>query len=89
MRLVHGLGQALAVWVAVLLVVLLVPRLAVLWVSLGIGLVSVILLGQWHRRRSRPDAAVGAFAGAVLWPVLIGAALIAINIVSSSMSAYE
>ncbi|GAB2623552.1 hypothetical protein Aab01nite_16810 [Paractinoplanes abujensis] len=88
MRLLSGLAQALAVWVAAIATVWLVRNVAVLWAALVTALAAVILLGHWHRRRSRPDTAVGAYTGAVLWPVLFGAALIAINIVAGS-SSYE
>ncbi|MBL7253690.1 hypothetical protein [Paractinoplanes lichenicola] len=88
MRLLSGLAQALVVWAAALTVVWLIRNVAVLWAALATALVAVILLGQWHSRRSRPDTAVGAYTGAVLWPVLFGAALIGINIVANS-SSYE
>ncbi|MEU4556751.1 hypothetical protein AB0F72_00040 [Actinoplanes sp. NPDC023936] len=84
-----GLGQSLVVWLAVLLAMPLVRNAAVAWALFGAGLLSVILLGQWHQRQSRRDSAVGAFTGAVLWPALIGLAIAAINIVSMSLSDFE
>ncbi|MEV4349142.1 hypothetical protein AB0J83_32190 [Actinoplanes sp. NPDC049596] len=79
-----GLTQTLAVWAVVVAVVLLVPTAAAAWTALVVGLLGALTLGTWHKRRRRADTAVGAFTGVVLWPVLFGAALIAINI-----AAYE
>ena len=47
------------------------------------------MLDTVHRRGSRPGSAVGAFLGAVLWPLLTGAALVAVTIVSTSLSDVE
>ncbi|XVV08907.1 hypothetical protein ACQP2X_29140 [Actinoplanes sp. CA-131856] len=79
-----GLGQTLAIWAAVVAVVMAVPHGAVALTSILTGLLACVVLGVWHKRRARADNAVGAFTGVVLWPVLIGAALIAVNI-----AAYE
>jgi hypothetical protein len=87
-RFVHGLGQALAGWLTVVLLVLFLRNQAIAWAGCVVAVVSCVLLGQWHQRRGRADTAVGAFSGAVLWPVVIGAALIAIN-VADQMSGYE
>jgi thiol:disulfide interchange protein len=81
-----GLGQALAIWLAVPVLVAFVRHLAVAWSGVVVALVACVLLGQWHQRRARADAAVGAFTGAVLWPVLIGAAIIAIGIMADYRS---
>jgi hypothetical protein len=81
-----GLGQALVVWLAVLVLIAVVRQVPVVWAGPGSALVACILLGQWHGRRARADSAVGAFAGAVLWPVLIGAVIITIGIVAESRS---
>ncbi|SNY42604.1 hypothetical protein [Paractinoplanes atraurantiacus] len=75
-----GLGQTAAIWAAVVIVALSVPDGAVALTGVLVGLLACVVLGVWHRRRARADSAVGAFAGVVLWPVLIGATLIAINI---------
>ncbi|MBG0561525.1 hypothetical protein [Actinoplanes aureus] len=83
-RVAHGLAQTLAVWVAMTFVATLFP-----WAAIGAGLLSSILLGKWHQRHARRDTAVGAFTGVVLWPVLIGAALIAMNVASMAMSDFE
>ena len=88
-RVVHGLSQTLSVWLTVSLLIWLLPHVAVPWAGIGLGVLSCILLGQWHRRRGRVDAAVGAFTGVVLWPVIIGVAIIVIGIVSDYRSAYE
>lgn len=85
----HGLGKTAAIWLAVVLLALLVPRAAVLWSGIGAALLASVLLGKWHARRQRADTAVGAFTGVVLWPALIGVAIIAINAVSASLSPYE
>ncbi|BAL92110.1 hypothetical protein AMIS_68900 [Actinoplanes missouriensis 431] len=84
-----GLVQSLGIWLAVLLAMPFVRNVAVAWSLAGAGLLAVILLGQWHQRRSRRDSAVGAFTGAVLWPALIGLAIVVINIVSMSLSDFE
>jgi hypothetical protein len=84
-----GLGQALAVWLAVVLVGLLVPDATVAWVALGAGVLGCLLLGTRHRRRARVDSATGAFTGVVLWPLVIGVALAAISIASLSLSTVE
>lgn len=88
-RLVNGLTQTLALWLTLLLLVAVVRHVAVVWVALGSGLVGAVLLGQWHRRRARPDTAVGSFTGAVLWPVVVAAVILAIGIVADARSAYE
>lgn len=88
-RIVHGLAQTLAAWLAASFVAWLITHPAVPWVWAGAGLLSSLLLGKWHQRNARRDAAVGAFTGAVLWPVLIGAALIAINAASMIMYDFE
>jgi hypothetical protein len=87
-RFLAGLGQALGIWLAALLVAPFVRHLAVAWAAVIAGVLACILLGQWHQRRGRVDSAVGAFTGAVLWPAVIGAALIAVNVVDQ-MSGYE
>jgi hypothetical protein len=81
-----GLAQALVVWLAPLVLAAFVRHPAAAWAGVGMALVVCVLLGQWHQRRGRADSAVGAFTGAVLWPVLIGAAIIAIGIVAESRS---
>jgi hypothetical protein len=88
-RLISGLGQASALWFTALLIVYLVPHAVVMWVSLCSGLVACLVLGRVHQVGSRPDSAVGSFIGAVLWPVLTGVAIIAITIVSTSLSDVE
>ena len=81
-----GLAQALAVWLSPLVLVAFVRHLAVAWTSVVVALVACVLLGQRHQRRGRADSAAGAFTGAVLWPVLIGAAIITIGIVADYRS---
>ena len=81
-----GLGQALIVWLSPLVLGAFVRQLAVAWTGVVVALVACVLLGQWHQRRGRSDSAVGAFTGAVLWPVLIGAAIITIGIVADYRS---
>ena len=81
-----GLGQALGVWLAVLAVLPFVRQAPLAWAGLCSALVACVLLGQWHQRRARPDSAVGAFTGSVLWPVLLGAVILAVNIVAESRS---
>ncbi len=77
-------------WLTATFGALFVARhVAVAWGCVVAGLLTVVLLGRWHQRRSRPDTAVGAFTGAVLWPVVLGATLIAINVVSASLSDFE
>ena len=88
-RLAAGLGQTLAAWLAVVLVALLVRHAAVAWAAFGAGVLACLLLGTRHRRHSRPDSATGAFTGLVLWPVVIGATVAAVNIASLSMSTVE
>jgi hypothetical protein len=88
-RLISGLGQASALWFTALLIVYLVPHAVVMWVSLCSGLVACLVLGRVHQVGSRPDSAVGSFIGAVLWPLLTGVAIIAITIVSTSLSDVE
>src|SRR4051812_37659548 len=89
-HLLHGLAQALAVWLAASSAALFVARsVAVAWAFVGVGLLATVVLGQWHKRRSRPDTAVGVFAGAVLWPVVLGLTLIAITVVSTALSDFE
>lgn len=88
-RLLHGLAQTLVIWLAIVLTVGLVRRPAALWAGILTGLLTSILLGQWHQRHARRDTAAGAFTGTGLWPVLIGAALIAINLVSMMTSDFE
>ncbi|XVU21715.1 hypothetical protein ACQPZJ_31135 [Actinoplanes sp. CA-054009] len=75
-----GLGQTLVIWAAVVVVVVAVPHGAIALAGLLAGLLGSLVLGVWHKRRERADSAVGAFTGVVLWPVVIGAALIAVNI---------
>ncbi len=82
-RFVYGLGQTLAVWLAVVLVVPIGRSLAAATVCLSAGLLTCIVLGKWHQRRARADSAVGAFTGVVLWPLLTGAVVMAITIVST------
>ncbi|MEU8818946.1 hypothetical protein [Actinoplanes sp. NPDC048796] len=77
-----GLGQTAAIWVAVVVVALSVRNSAVALTAMTAGLLGCVVLGVWHKRRARADNAVGAFTGVVLWPVLIGAALAAVNIVA-------
>jgi hypothetical protein len=84
-----GLGQALLVWIAVLATVPLVRQPVVATAAAVTGLISVILIGQWHRRHDRQDSAVGAFTGAVLWPILIGLAILLIHVTSMSLSDFE
>jgi hypothetical protein len=84
-----GLGQALLIWVAVVAAVPLVRQAVVMTVIAGAGLLSVILIGQLHRRQARHDSAVGAFTGAVLWPVLIGLTIALINVASMALSDFE
>jgi hypothetical protein len=81
-----GLAQALGVWLSAMVVAGLVRHLAVAWTGAVVALLACVLLGQWHQRRARPDSAVGAFTGAVLWPVLLGLAVIVIGIVAESRS---
>jgi hypothetical protein len=88
-RIVHGLAQTAVVWIAVVVAVLSVRSLAAMWAGICLGLLGGLVLGTWHRRRDRDDSAVGAFTGVVLWPLLIGAALIAVNVVAASGSPYE
>lgn len=88
-RLVLGLAQTLALWLALLVLVAVVRHVAVVWVAVGSGLVGAVLLGQWHQRRARPDSATGSFTGAVLWPVVLAAVILAIGIVADARSAYE
>lgn len=81
-----GMAQALGIWLSAMVVVWLVRHVAVLWAGVVVALLACVLLGQWHQRRARADSAVGAFAGAVLWPVLIFAVVITIGIVAESRS---
>ncbi|MBB2942342.1 heme O synthase-like polyprenyltransferase [Actinoplanes lutulentus] len=84
-----GLGQSLVVWVAVVVALAFTRQIAVAGALFGAGLLSVIVLGQWHRRHARRDTAAGAFTGAVLWPILIGLTIVLINIASMSLSDVE
>ena len=88
-RVLNGLLQALALWVIALVVVPFVRHFALLWASLSVALLSSLLLGQGYRRHARRDTAIGVFTGAALWPVVIGASVIAINIVSTARSDVE
>ncbi|GAB1690223.1 hypothetical protein [Krasilnikovia sp. M28-CT-15] len=88
-RFVSGLGQALAVWLVMVPIVLFVPNVAVAWTLFVAGLLACVVLGKRHRWQGRADSAIGAFTGAVLWPLIIGAAVIAIDIVSEYGSPYE
>lgn len=81
--------QALALWLVALLPVPFVRHVALMWACVAVAVVSTILLGQWHQRHARPDTAVGAFVGAVLWPALTGVSLIVINIISAALSDFE
>jgi hypothetical protein len=81
-----GLGQALVIWLSTLVLIAVVRHVAVAWSGVVAALLAGVLLGQWHQRRARPDSAVGAFTGAVLWPLLIGATIIVIGIVAESRS---
>jgi hypothetical protein len=77
-----GMVQALGIWLVAMAGVWLVRQVAVAWAGVVVALLACVLLGQWHNRRSRPDSAVGAFTGAVLWPVLLALAVIIIGIVA-------
>jgi hypothetical protein len=88
-RLRTGLAHSLAVWLIAFTTMYLAPSLAAMWAFFGAGLLAVLLLAARHRRHQRPDSAVGVYTGAVLWPLLLGATLIAVNIASMSLSAYE
>lgn len=83
------MSQTLGIWLTVSLLIWLWPHVAIPWAGAGLGVLSCVLLGQWHRRRGRVDTAVGAFTGTVLWPVIIGVAVILIGIVSDYRSDYE
>ena len=85
-RFVYGLGQTLAIWLAVLLLVASVPHVAAVWAGLGTGAVMSVLLGKWHRRGRRVDTAVGAFTGVALWPFVIAAVIMAVGIVAEFRS---
>ncbi|MEU4687971.1 hypothetical protein [Actinoplanes sp. NPDC023714] len=89
MRFSIGLGQALVAWAAVVAVVMVVRQLALLWALTAATVAGVILLGQWHRRNDRRDAAAGAFTGVVLWPILIGLTIILVNVASMALSDFE
>lgn len=84
----RGVWQSLGIWSAMSLVIVLVPHVAIPWAAVISGVLSCVLLGHWHRRRGRADTAVGAYTGSVLWPVIIGLAVILIGIVSESRSVY-
>ncbi|WP_229069302.1 hypothetical protein [Actinoplanes sp. DH11] len=71
------------------MVIYLVRKAAVAWVVFAAAPIAVILIGQWHSRHARRDSAVGAFAGAVLWPVLGGFALVAVNLAAAGLSDHE
>ncbi|WP_433719804.1 hypothetical protein ACQP2Y_33385 [Actinoplanes sp. CA-051413] len=88
-RFAHGLGQSLVVWLTLLLLAAVVRHVAVAWLAVASGVVVCILLGQWHQRRARAESAVGSFTGAVLWPVVIAAVILAIGIVTDQRSEYE
>jgi hypothetical protein len=88
-RIVHGLAQTAAVWLAMMFFAWLIRHPATPWVCIGIGLLAGLLLGVWHRRHGRRDSAVGAYTGAAAWPLLIGAALIMINAASMMMYDFE
>nr|WP_296064580.1 hypothetical protein [uncultured Actinoplanes sp.] len=88
-RLIDGMGQALLLWSAALLIVYLVPGPVVTSVCLVGGLLACVVLGRLHQLRSRPDSAVGAFLGSVVWPLLTGAVIIAVDILATSLSAVE
>ncbi|BBH64228.1 hypothetical protein ACTI_09130 [Actinoplanes sp. OR16] len=89
MRFTIGLGQALLVWAAVIAAAVAVRQQALLWALSAVAIVAVIILGQWHQRNARRDTAAGAFTGVVLWPVLIGLAIILINVISMTLSDFE
>ncbi|MEV6346124.1 hypothetical protein [Actinoplanes sp. NPDC051851] len=88
-RFIIGFGQAFAVWAVALAVVFLFRYVALGWSCLAAAVVGVILIGQWHQRHARRDSAVGAFSGALLWPVLIGVGILAIDFVSLLTSDFE
>jgi hypothetical protein len=85
-RFVYGLGQTLAIWLTVLLLVASVRHVAAVWAGLGAGAVMSVLLGKWHHRGRRVDTAVGAFTGVALWPFVIAAVVLAIGIVAEYRS---
>ena len=88
-RFLIGFGQALAVWLTVVLVAVVVSDPAVAWAGFGAGVLACLLLGTRHQRHARSGSAAGAFTGVVLWPALIGLAIALINIVSLSLSTVE
>jgi len=84
-----GFGQALAVWLTVVVVVVLVRDATVAWAGFGAGVLACLLLGVRHQRHARSGSATGAFTGVVLWPFLIGVTVAVVNIVSLASSTAE
>ncbi|MEU4427578.1 hypothetical protein AB0F81_43720 [Actinoplanes sp. NPDC024001] len=88
-RISLGLAQSFAIWLLIVLAAALITHPLVPWVAVTAGVLSCVLLGKWHQRRSRPDSAVGAFTGAGLWLLLLGLLLLALNLASMALHDFE